>query len=157
MAETWTHPSMSGLVVHPASFQDLQRIQRAFPAIVSPMEKASLAWEVSEDEAVHPPVGFPMMPGLVTANPFDLAVHPWIGTFPLHAMGRGDTGVAHQVPAFVVQVAFRWKLLQVWTTGPLPGSLYDFTLGAVDALWTARAVQANEAVQTYLNVGIQST
>lgn len=156
MAETWVHPSMPGLIVHPADFQALGRVRRIFPDITSPLQKAAYFWEGSEEVSLHPPVGFPMAPGEISAPAFSLDTHPWIGTFPLHAWGRGDIGLAHSTPAFVVQVKFFWKRLQSWTNGPLPSTLYDLLIGAVDVLWGTRASQANEQIQAILNANVAS-
>lgn len=157
MAETWTHPDMPGLIVHPADFQSLERVRRAFPQQVNPMSKAVYAWGGSDDPAIGPPTGFPMAAGEQTIPPFSLTVDPWIATFDLRAWGMGATGVPHSTPAFMVQARFYWSRLLAWTSGPLPANLFDLTIGAIQTLWTDRAVAANEMVQNRLNIGIRNS
>ncbi len=154
---TFTHPSMPGLIVHPADFQALERIRRVFPQEIHPLEKALYAWEGSEEILLGAPdaVGFPMMPGSATYQPFSLSVNPWVVTYSLHAFGRGDVGVPHSTPAFMVQASFWWTRLQTWTNGPLP-DLFTAAIGAIETLWTSKAAQSNAKVFQRLNAGIRA-
>ena len=149
--ELWEHDALPNLKIYPASFQDLQYIREKFPDSTNPLEQVRSVWETGDDPNLGTGVGFPMWPGLLNANPFDINIDPWIGTFSLYAWGRGASGVAHPVPAFVVQASFYASRLRNWTTGPLPPGITDWTLGVVESLWTDRARAANEALQARFN------
>ena len=144
--DKWTHQSMPGLELNVPSIQDIQRLNRLFPAVIHPLMKPRLVMENAEEAQViggvnFPPLNFAMADQGFVAAAFDVNRPTWQATVPLFALGRVGQ-VPHQVAVLIMNVTFNVGIFKTYTGGPFTGNFFDVSFANIEAAWVNDARRA---------------